>query len=331
VQCVNPFSESAELLAGSMAGRTHSVQGDVELSLGETMDNPCRPLRGGRGPVPKHVKDLYKEACQHCTSNKERLVMVKLLQKYKDLISSGDHDMGQTQAAHHEIPLAAGTVPIRKHTRRLEPEKQKEVCQQIRDLMDGGLIEPAHSVWSSPVVLIRKKDESWRFCVDYHKLNSVTIQDANPLPCIDESLDALVGSKYFSTLDLLSGDWHVPLSPDTQDKAAFITRDELWKWKVLPLGLTSAPVTFQRLMEQVLSGLHWKTLLIYLYDVIVISPDFATHVSRLREVFDQLRGAGLKLKPFECALLQAEVKYLRHVVGRNGVATNPDKVQAVED
>jgi len=166
--------------------------------------------------------------------------------------------------------------------------------------------------------------------VDYRKLNSVTIQDAYLLPRIDESLDDLVGSKYFSTLDLLSGYWQVLLSPDAQVKAAFITRDELWKWKVLPFGLTSASATFQRLMEQVLSGLHWKTLLIYLDDVIVISPDFQTHVSRLREVFERLQGAGLKLKPSKCALLQPEVKYLGYVVGLNGVATDPDKVWAIE-
>jgi len=167
--------------------------------------------------------------------------------------------------------------------------------------------------------------------VDYRKLNSVTIQDAYPLPRIDESLDALAGSKYFSTLDLLSNYRRVPLSPDAQEKAAFITRDELWKWKVLPFGLTSAPATFQRLMEQVLCGLHWKTLLVYLDDVIVISPDFPTHVDRLQEVFERLRGANLKLKPSKCALFQPEVKYLRHIVGRHGVATDPEKVRAIED
>jgi len=107
-------------------------------------------------------------------------------------------------------------------------------------------------------------------------------------------------------------------------------RDGLWKWKVLPFGLTSAPATFQRLMEQVLSGLHWKTLLVYL-DVIVISPDFQTHVVRVQEVFERLRGASLKLKPSKCALLLPEVKYLGHVVGRNGVATDPDNVRAIED
>jgi len=101
-----------------------------------------------------------------------------------------------------------------------------------------------------------------------------SVQDAYPLLRIDESLDALAGSKYFSTLDLLSRYWQFPLSPDAQEKAAFITRDGLWKWKVLPFGLTSAPATFQRLMEQVLSGFQWKTLLIYLDNVIMIFPDF---------------------------------------------------------
>jgi len=132
-------------------------------------------------------------------------------------------------------------------------------------------------------------------------------------------------------LDLLSGYWQVPLSLDAQDKAAFITRNGLWKWKVLPFGLTFAPATFQRLIEQVLSGLHWKTLLIYLDDVIVMSPDFPTHVSRLREVFDRLWAAGLKLKLSKCVLLQPEVTYLGHVAGPDGVATDPEKVQAVKE
>jgi len=152
-----------------------------------------------------------------------------------------------------------------------------------------------------------------------------------PSPRIDESLGALAGSKYFSTLDFVSGYWQVPLSSGAQEKAAFITRDGLWKWKVLPFQLTSAPATFQRLMEQVLSSLHWKTLLIYLDDVIMTSPDFKTTVSHLREVFERLRSADLKLKPSKRALLQPEVKYLGHVVGRNGVATNFEKVRVIED
>jgi len=197
------------------------------------------------GPVPEHVAELYGDACNGCESKRERLVMAQLLSEYKGVFSCGDHDMGLTEAVCHEIPLAAGTMPIREPTRRLGPEKEMKVSRQVQDLLNLDLIEPGHGVWSSPVVLVWKKDGSWRFCVDYCRQNSVTIQDTYPLPRIDESLNALAGNKFSSTLDLLSGYWQVPLSPEAQDKAAFITRDGLWKWKVLPFGLTSAPATFQ--------------------------------------------------------------------------------------
>ena len=174
------------------------------------------------------------------------------------------------------------------------------------------------------------KDLSWRFCVDYRKLNAVTLQDAYPLPRIDESLNALAGSRYFSTLDLTSGYWQVPLDADAQEKSTFATRSGLWKWKVLPFGLTSTPATFQRLMEQVLHGLHWKTLLLYLDDVIVISPDFDSHLQRLEEVYSRLQDAGVKLKPAKCELLQDEVHYLGHVVSAEGVATDATKVEAIK-
>ena len=156
-------------------------------------------------------------------------------------------------------------------------------------------------------------------------MNAVTQYDAYPLPRIDESLDALSGSVFFSTLDLISGYWQVPLTDDAQENAAFTTRSGLWKWKVLPFGLTSAPATFQRLMEKVLHGLHWKTLLLYLDDIIVISPDFETHLHRLEEVFQRLQSAGLKLKPSKCELLKSSVHYLGHVVSADGVQQNPGK------
>ena len=122
-----------------------------------------------------------------------------------------------------------GTRSIRQPPRRLGLEKDKEVERQVADLVQRGMVEPADGAWSSPVVLVRKKDQSWRLCVDYRWLNAATRKDAYPLPRIDDSLDALAGSMYFSTLDLVSGYWQVPLDQDAREKSAFVTRGGLWQ------------------------------------------------------------------------------------------------------
>ncbi len=130
-------------------------------------------------------------------------------------------------------------------------------------MLDSGVIEPCHSSWSSPVVLVTKKDGSTRFCVDYRKVNEVTSKDAYPLPRIDDTLNALRGSQYFSTLNLYSGYWQVKVDPADIDKTAFVTRQELLRFTVMAFSLCNAPATFKRLMELVLSGLNWKICLIY--------------------------------------------------------------------
>ena len=167
--------------------------------------------------------------------------------------------------------------------------------------------------------------------MDYRKLNSVTHKDAYPLPRVDDSLDTLGGSKWFSTLDMTSGYWQIPMDEEAKERSAFVTRSGLWQWKVLPFGLTSAPSTFERLMETVFRGLQWETLLVYLDDIIVFSKDVNTHLQRLETVFQRLQKAGLKLKPAKCTLFQTEVTYLGHVVSEAGIATDPAKVEAVRN
>lgn len=138
-------------------------------------------------------------------------------------------------------PLSLAPSPCSSPPHQLGPEKEAEVDRQVQDLSQRGMIVPGSGAWSSPVALVRKKDGAWRFCVDYHQLNEITEADAFPLPQIDNSLDALSGSKYFSTPDLASGYWQVPLVENAPEKAVFVTRGDLWKWKVPPFELTSAP------------------------------------------------------------------------------------------
>ena len=165
--------------------------------------------------------------------------------------------------------------------------------------------------------------------MDYCRLNTVTVKDAFPLPRVDDSLAALSGSRWFSTLDLASGYWQVAMDAGTQEKAAFVTSSGLYEWTVMPFGLCNAPSTFARLMELVLKGLHWKICLIYLDDVIVMGRTFEEELERLKEVFERLARAGLKLKPKKCFLFQKRVSYLGHVVTEEGIAADPEKVEQV--
>ena len=196
-------------------------------------------------------------------------------------------------------------------------------------MLEKGVIQPSNSPWASPLVLVRKKDGTVRFCVDYRKLNAATRKDAYPIPRVDETLEMLAGSHFFTSLDLLSGYWQVQIHPDDKEKTAIATPEGLFEFNVMPFGLCNAPATFQRLMDCVLAGLHWETCLVYLDDVIIIGRSFEDHLCNLRNVFQRLREAGLKLKPTKCTLCREEVKFLGHVVSRDGIATDPSKVESV--
>ena len=133
---------------------------------------------------------------------------------------------------------------------------REEIARQLRNMQRDGVIQPSNSPWSSPVVMVRKKDGSHRFCVDYRELNSVTKADTFPLPRIDDLLDQLGGARYFSTMDLASGFWQIQMEPDSREKTAFVTPQGLYEFLVMPFGLKNAPAVFQRLMQKVLSGLN---------------------------------------------------------------------------
>jgi len=192
------------------------------------------------------------------------------------------------------------------------------IDQQVDQMLKADVIEPCASPCSSNVVLAKKADGSLRFCIDYRKLNNVTYKDSYPLPRIDTCLDALGGSKYFSTLDLRSSFWQVAIDPRDADKTAFVTRKGQFKFIVLSFGLANSPSVFQRLMDLTMAGLTWETCLVYIDDVIVFSRFFEEHAAKLSLVFHRLRKAGLKLKPTKCRLFQRRVVFLGHVLTENG-------------
>ena len=211
----------------------------------------------------------------------------------------------------------------------MSPQKIKKEETCVTEMLTGGQIEPSDSPWSSPVVLVTKKDGGTRFCVDYRRLNLATVKDAYPLPRIDDTLDMLASKRWFSTLDLASGYWQVSLSPEARCKTAFATHSWLFQFRVMPFGLCNAPATFERLMDQVLQGLHWSRCLVYLDDIISFGTTFEDALDNLTSIFERLRMYGLQLKSTKCHLFQTSVPFLGHVVGRRGLGCDPKKIEDV--
>ena len=222
------------------------------------------------------------------------------------------------------------SIPIKQHPRRIPFSLRSRVDQLVSEMLYQGIVVPSKSPWASPVVLVAKKDGSTRFCVDYRRLNAVTKTDVFPLPRVDDSLDQLSNSRYFTTLDLAAGYWQVLVEPKSREKTAFVTHSGLFEFSVMPFGLKNAPATFQRLIETVLSGLIRHVCLDYLDDIIVTGRTFDEHLANLRSVFLRLRDAHLKLKPRKCFLAMKEVEYLGFRVSGEGIIADPKKIEAVQ-
>ena len=258
----------------------------------------------------------------------ENAKLAELLTNFSDIFASSSLDLGHTQLVQHEIDTGDAR-PIKQRPYRVSNSHRVEIDRHISNMLDQNIIQVSASPWSSPVVLVKKKDGTTRFCVDYRKLNAVTRKDSYPLPRIDDALDSLSGSRFFSTLDLQSGYHQVAMHPNSKDKTAFISHSGLYEFNVLSFGLTNAPPNFQRLMNKVLHGLDWKICLIYIDDIIIFSSTFQEHLHRLALVFSRLREANLKLKPSKCKFASHSVDFLGFVVSSDGISPNPDKIEAV--
>jgi hypothetical protein len=253
-----------------------------------------------------------------------------LFARYESIFSKGDGDLGCTSLIAHEIPLV-DDAPVRQPYRRIPPSQYETVKTHIQQLLDTQVIRESSSPYSSPIVLVTKKDGSLRLCVDYRQLNSKTRRDAYPLPRIEESLDALSGARWFSTLDLASGYNQVPMADKDKSKTAFCTPFDLFEFNRMPFGLCNAPGTFQRLMERMFGDCRHQSVLLYLDDVIVFSTTVEQHLERLGEVFARLQNQNLKVKLPKCQFFQHQVSYLGHVVSAEGVATDPAKIEVVKE
>ncbi|KAF0725832.1 hypothetical protein Ae201684P_018644 [Aphanomyces euteiches] len=226
----------------------------------------------------------------------------------------------------HLVELSIDTgisPPIRNVPYRTSKAESDIMEAEINQYLDLGLIRPSKSPWASPVLMIREPDGTIRFCVDYRKLNSVTIKDSYLMPRIDDLLDVLGRAKLFSTMDIASGYWNVPMAKDSIEKTAFTCKYGLYEWLVMPFGLCNAVPCFERLMEHIPIDHKWRTCLLYLDDCIVYSEDFGSHLDRLRQVLSKFPEAVFKLKMSKCKWGRSSVPFLGHIVTPAGLLPNP--------
>ena len=331
---IDPDARSVGVVVANMSQHPLRIRAGRAIGSCEPVD--CIAASGSRSDAQKqhhepqleYMRDLLVRSAVGL-SQEQSAGVSQLVSDFSDVFSSGDGDLGRTSLVEHTIDTG-DSRPVKVPPRRIPIHKRQEAEETVEKLKQQGLIEPSKSPWSSALVFVKKKDGSLRCCVDYRLLNAATIKDTYPLPRIDATLDALSGSTWFSTLDLKSGYHQIALSEPDKPKTAFSCSNGLWQWRVMPFGLCNAPATFERLMETVLSGLHWQSALVYLDDIIVFGRTFEEKMERLREVLLRIRQSNLKLNPKKCALFRTEVPFLGHIVSAEGVKTDPEKTKAVE-
>ena len=286
---------------------------------------------GKEGNLPEHLSDLYERSIQGLTEEEQKQVH-ELLLEYQDIFSKHDLDIGCFTGLKHKINTG-NEEPVKHKLRRTPLGFEKEEKEYIQKMLDAGVIRPSVSEWASSPVLIRKKDKTVRYCLDYRDVNAKTknVGCNWPLPSIDDCIDTLAGSQYFSTIDLAAGYWQIMVEEEDIPKTAWISKYGHYESLRMPFGLKGAPSTMQRAVEKTLQGLLWVIAIGYLDDVITKGGSFSEHVSNLKQVFQRFREHHLKIKPKKCHLFKTEVVFLGRKVTAEGVTVDPSKTEAVEN
>ena len=283
--------------------------------------------------VPEHLQELFdrtKNALDFIQQNTLR----RVLNDYEDVFARTKLDIGKAVGVKHHVDTGTDE-PVHQRPRRLAKAHAAVMQKNVKELADAGVIRPSESEWASNVVMARKKDGTWRMCVDYRDLNIKTRNKGTyMLPRIDDTLDSLSRAKYFCSLDVIQGYHHIELTEESKAKTAFHAprcNPSHWEYNFMPFGLVGAPRTFQKMMDRIILGLEYKIALAYLDDIIVFGATIEECIHNLELVFQRVRKAGLKLKPSKCSLFQRETSYLGHVISAEGVKTDPKKVETVKN
>jgi hypothetical protein len=252
----------------------------------------------------------------------------KVLERYQDVFAWNKGELGCCTVGEH-VEDTQGFPPCRVSPGRLSYWEEAEVKKQIDALVELGKMRPSSSEYACRVTLPVKKDGSRRFCGDYRPLNAQTRCDSFPMPLVEDVIDQLGNSAWFTALDLQSGFWQIRMAPEDVKKTALITKTTLYDWTVMPFGLKNATSTFTRTMSEVFKNLGRKFLKVFVDDLNVHSSSWEEHLLHMEMVLCKLRGVNLKLNPNKCCFAAKSITFLGHVVSEDGTRPDPGKVEAV--
>ncbi|CAF4686011.1 unnamed protein product, partial [Rotaria sp. Silwood1] len=278
---------------------------------------------------PLEMREQIGKLTQHIEDSKQRQQLQNVLWKHGKLFDLRQPSIIKA-TVHHAIETGAHP-PVYTSPYRVSYKNEQTQREEIDKLLKQGIIEESTSPWSSPIVLVRKKDGSVRFCVDFRKLNNITTKDAFPIPRIDDIFDHLSQAEFYTTIDFKSGYFQVGLDPKDRPKTAFSTRDQHYQFTVLPQGVTNGPPAFQRIVSQILGPTRWQYSLAYLDDVIIYSPSFEQHLIHLDDILNRLNDANFRLNVEKCRIARTSIDYLGHHIEHSNIRPNKDNIRPLSE
>ena len=331
---VNTGSSDFVIESNSILG--HIYDCEVPVTPGEVPRKPPEPQSDKINKNKPNYDQMFSDidiikigknlSCQQVAKLKALLI------KHYEVFQWGDDVLGCTKLITHSIPTGSA-LPIIQKQYPIPSVAKEAMRKQVKIMLEQGVIEESNGSWRSPILLIKKIADdgiiTYRFCIDLRKVNALTTKDAYSLPRIDETVDALSGAKFLSTMDIDRAFWQVLVKEEDKDKTGFMVDGQLYRFRKMPFGSMNAPATFQRLMDRVLRGLTWRQCLVYIDDVLVFAATFEEHLESLNEVLTRIKAAGLKLKPTKCAFGDNEVNYLGYKISDRGLQPSARKIDAL--
>ncbi len=316
--------------------RLNDLYGNEELSVTSDSDNVSfsDPEWEPRPKKPE-LPNNFKQYLSHFNigeqlTEKQRERLGQLLIQFRDRFVFEGDVLGQVQGIEHRIDTGEDQ-PVSTAPYRVSQWERQAIEKQVNEMLKQGIIEPVVSSWASPVVMVSKRDKTLRFCVDYRALNRITKDDKYPLPRLDDALDMLGKNSLYTTMDACSAYWQIKVAKQDKEKTTFICHLGTFQFNFMPFGLKNAPATMSRAMNDIFREQNGRTCLVYLDDLITFSTGFDQHLRNLTELFMQMSGRDLKLKPSKCFFAQEHVSYLGHQISRKGIVPDPDRTRTFRE